>query len=157
MPHTWNNILVVTKDELVPAWYNWNTLKNTINNYSDKEYGIKRVQLGGNGRQMLISFDSLPPHIQDGIGDPRKCDHILERFYKEDAEAVVFFKTFQFEDGSYLLTEYQEKYIVNASVLKAAIHLREARTSEPEKAKESSLHERQPPQFVMMSVVLTKH
>jgi hypothetical protein len=78
MPHEWNNILVVTLDELVPDWFGTvNTLNSTIRRYKDKSYGIKRVQLGGNGRQMLISFDSLPRHIQDGLGDPRKCDHIL--------------------------------------------------------------------------------
>ncbi len=129
MPFHWNNILVVTKEELVPAWYNsLSTLKSTISRYKDnKHFGVKRVQLGGNGRQMLISFDSLPAHIKEGLGDPRKCGHILERYYEIDSEAVSFFTTHKFDDNSYLSVDSQEKYITNASVLKAIIQLREDR------------------------------
>ena len=131
MPYLWNNVLVVTKEELVPAWYSsLDTLSKTITRYSEKDYGIKRVQIGGNGRQMLIAFDSLPTHMQTGIGDPRKCDHILERFYKVDGAAVSFYSTFRFEDQSTLAIEYQERYIINASVLKAILALRTAREND---------------------------
>ncbi len=68
MPHYWNNILVVNKEELVPAWWNSpNTLYSELQRHKDKSYGIKRAQLGGNGRQLLIAFDSLPREIQDGM------------------------------------------------------------------------------------------
>lgn len=118
MPHEWNNIIVVTKEELIPSWFNtWSSLKATLHRYSQKPYGIKRVQLGGNGRQLLIAFDSLPEHIQNGLGDPRKVNHILERFYKIDGEAVSFFATYVFPDGTYLDEKYQERYIINASVI----------------------------------------
>lgn len=128
MPHEWNNMIVVTKDELVPDWYGtWSNLKVTLHRYANKPYGLKRVQFGGNGRQLLIAFDSLPEHIQNGLGDPRKVSHILERFYKVDSEAVSFFATYQFDDGTYLDVKYQERYIINASVLKAVIALRSAR------------------------------
>lgn len=131
MPHEWNNIIVVTKEELVPAWYHtWSNLKLTLHRFADKPYGIKRAQLGGNGRQLLIAFDSLPEHIKNGLGDPRKITHILERYYKIDSEAVTFFSTYSFPDGSYLDVLYQERYIINASVLKAVIALRSARTQE---------------------------
>ena len=31
MPHEWNDILVVTQEELVPAWWNtYNTLKSEL-------------------------------------------------------------------------------------------------------------------------------
>lgn len=130
MPHIWNDILVVTIDELVPNWFTWTNLKTTLHRYSNLNYGIQRVQKGGNGRQLLISFDSLPIEIQNGIGDPRKVNHILERFYKTDSEAVKFFATFSFDDGTYLDQQYQDKYIINASVLKAVIALRFARMAE---------------------------
>lgn len=131
MPHNWNNILVVTKDELVPNWYNTEkTLYSEVHRSVTRGWGLKRVQLGGNGRAMLISFDSLPPVIQDGIGDPRKLNHILERFYKVDGEAVKFYTNFKFDDGTYLDAEFQERYIINASVLKAIISLRDARETE---------------------------
>jgi hypothetical protein len=131
MPHAWNNLIVVTKEELVPAWYNsMNSLSKSIYRYQNFPYGIKRVQLGGNGRQMLIDFDSLPMNIQEGLGDPRKLNHILERFYRIDPDAVSFYASFKFYDGTYLDADYQEKYIINASVLKAVISLRSARENE---------------------------
>ncbi|MGV3588118.1 MAG: hypothetical protein ACO1OF_14020 [Adhaeribacter sp.] len=130
MPFEWNNIIVVTKEELIPAWYNYDALQKNIKRYENKPYGIKRAQLGGNGRQLLIAFDSLPSHIQAALGNPRKLDHILEKFYQIDAEAVSYYAAFSFPDGSYLDMEYQERYIVNASVLKAIIALRDARRME---------------------------
>lgn len=126
MPHEWNNLIVVTKAELMP-WYTEYNLRNTIQRYKDKEWGIKRACNGHNGQQMLIMFDSLPGHIQQALGDPRKCDHILQKYFRIDGEAVNYYKTYKFEDGSYLATEYQERYITNASMLKAVIALREAR------------------------------
>lgn len=129
MPQHWNNILVVTKEELVPTWFNTeSTLKSNIQRYKNKDYGIKRVSTGGNGRQMLIAYDSLPPEIKKGLGDPRKSDHVLEKFYNTDPGAVDFFTTFTFDcDGTGLDIEHQEKYITNASVLKAVIKLRDDR------------------------------
>lgn len=131
MPHLWNNIYVVTKDELVPTfWKNYNLLANEIWRYKSKSYGVKRVQVGGNGRQMLISFDSLPKETQEAIGDPRKLQHILEQFYKTDANAVEYYTNFQYPDGSYLPPNTVEQYITNASMLKALLHLQKARTNE---------------------------
>lgn len=130
MPHYWNNLVVVTKDELVPNWLSYDALKKNVLRYEDKSYGIKKVQLGGNGRQMLISYDSLPGHIQEALGDPRKLSHILEGFYRIDPDAVSFYASYRFPDGTYLDTEYQERYITNASVLKAVITLRSAREND---------------------------
>ena len=64
MPYIWNKIIVVTKDELVPEFYTWGNLSATIARHKDKPGGIKKVQTGGNGRMMLIEFQSLPAHIQ---------------------------------------------------------------------------------------------
>jgi len=86
--------------------------------------GPKRVQLGGNGRVMLIDFDTLPVHIQHGLGDPRQVKHVLEQYYKTDKDAVSFFTRYQLPNGEYLTAEHQERYITNASVLKALISLR---------------------------------
>ncbi len=131
MPHFWGNILVVTKDELVPKYYNTeNTLKSVIRRYSELPYGIKKVQKGGNGRQLLINFDTLPKEMQESIGDPRKLDHALLKYWEISAEAVRYYvDTFRFEDGTPLKTEYQEEYITNASVLIALKHLRDYKLS----------------------------
>jgi hypothetical protein len=124
MPHEWNNLMVVTKDELVPNWFTWTNLKVTLHRYQDKPTGPKRVQLGGNGRMMLIDFDTLPSHIQHGLGDPRQVVHVFEKYYRTDKEAVSFYTKHQLADGSYLGDDYQDRYIINASVLKAAICFR---------------------------------
>lgn len=122
--------VAVTKDALIPFYGNYDNLIKTIQRYKDKPYGPKRVMLGGNGRQLLVDLDSLPQDIKQAIPDPRKCDHILERYYEVDADAVRFYSLYQFEDGTYLSQEHQEKYITNASMLRAVIRLREARIAD---------------------------
>ncbi|MGZ3753618.1 MAG: hypothetical protein ACXVAY_01585 [Mucilaginibacter sp.] len=130
MPHLWNNKVAVTKDELAP-WYKADALTKTIQRYKKQPYGIKRLCNGHNGQPMLVDFDTLPPHIREVLPDPRKCDHILERFFKVDGDAVRFYSTeFTFEDGTYLDREYQERYVFNASVLRAIVLLRQARETE---------------------------
>lgn len=131
MPHLWNNIYVVTKDELIPKfWNSYNSLKSEIRRYKNKSYGVKRVQVGGNGRQLLISFDSLSREIQEAIGDPRKLQHILEQFYKTDGNAVEYYTNFQYPDGSYLPPNTVEQYITNASMFRALLMLKKARENE---------------------------
>lgn len=131
MPHYLGDKLVVTLDELVPRfWNSYNSLKQELYRYKEKPYGIKRAMLGGNNRQLLIMFDSLPLETQKAIGDPREAQHILEKFYCIDTEAVDFYSRFQYPDGSYLLPHTIEKHIVNASMLKALIKLEAARESE---------------------------
>lgn len=139
MPHHWGNILVVTKDELVPAYYSTlQTLQQNVWRYKDKPFGIKQVQKGGNGRQMLIDFDTLSKEMQDSIGDPRKMKHPLIDFFQFDANAVRFFNDFKFDDGSSLKENFKEEYITNASVLIASEKLRIARLTEWKKLKKTS-------------------
>lgn len=130
MPHEFNNQLVVTINEILPWYRTLNNLKKHIERYKDKSTGIKKVQSGGNGREMLIAFDSLPNEIRNMLGDPRKVKHQLELFFKISTDAVKFFQNYQFEDGSYLSTAHQEQYITNASVLQALIGMKNARIHE---------------------------
>jgi len=82
MPIILGNIVAVSKDELVPNFFkSEHTLYSTIQRYKDKPYGIKRVMTGGNGRQLLVDYDSLTQEIKDGLHDPRKVDHVLEQYY----------------------------------------------------------------------------
>jgi hypothetical protein len=127
MPHLFNNIWVVTEAELVPAYFTADALRQTICRYKDRNYGIKKVQSGGNGRQMLVAYDSLTTEIKNGLGDPRKSDHLMDLFYDVDADAVRFYTTYRFEDGTGLSLQHQEEYITNASVLRAAVLLRTQR------------------------------
>jgi hypothetical protein len=130
MPHFRNNTLVVEIDELVPSIFSYEGLMKKIQRYKNKDYGIKRFQRACLNNQLLIEYDSLDINIQNTLGDPRKVNHILERFYKTDGEAVKYFATYSFDDGTYLDQPYQERYIINASVLKAIIGLKSARMSE---------------------------
>lgn len=132
MPLEWNNALIVTVDELVPAFYNTEaTLRSEVSRHRNKDYGIKQVCKGGNGRRALYAFDSLEKEIQNALGDPRKISNPLELYYKTDKAAVDFFtKEFRFEDGEHLRLKHQEEYITNASVLIACIQLKATREYE---------------------------
>jgi len=131
MPHIWNDILVVTYDELVPEHISYEALKKAVKRAQHRGYGIKRPQTGGNGRQMLIDYDSLPPKIKENISDPRKKDHILESFFEVAQETVDFFTDYVLpETGQHIEDEIRDKYIANASLLKACQLLKEAREME---------------------------
>ncbi|WP_312388732.1 hypothetical protein [Chryseobacterium sp.] len=139
MPHQWGNILVVTKDELVPLYYNsLKTLQKDVWRYKDLPYGIKQVQKGGNGRQMLIDFDSLSKEIKDSIGDPRIMEHPMIKHFQFDANAVRYFNDYIFEDGTPLKENFKAEYITNASVLIAADKMRLERLAEWKKLKKTS-------------------
>tara|TARA_R110002050_G_scaffold295237_1_gene453829 strand:+ start:1495 stop:3531 length:2037 start_codon:yes stop_codon:yes gene_type:complete len=126
-----NNLVAVSKDELIPEFWNcWNSLKSEITRYKDKPYGIKKLNVGGNGRKVLIDYDTLPKNVQKHIEDPRRVSHILERYYKRDREAVDFYTNYTTKDGSYLLPEAQQRYITNASVMKALVQLKNEREQE---------------------------
>jgi hypothetical protein len=125
-----NNVVAVEHDELVPIFWNaLSSLRQEIHRYRDKPFGIKRLQVGGNGRKLLIDFDSLKPEIQDAIGDPRRVDNPLENFFEFDADAVRYYSIFK-RSGNSLDHDEQERYIINASVMKAVIKLEQARIQE---------------------------
>jgi hypothetical protein len=73
---------------------------------------------------LLIDFDSLPPLIQNSIGDPRNVAHVFEKYYRNDKEAANFYRKYQLPDGRYLSADQQDRYIINASVLRAIIAFR---------------------------------
>lgn len=133
MPQFWNNtnIVVVTVEELVPHFYKTtDSLKNIVSRASRRGYGLKKIQSGGNGRQLLIDYDSLPNNVKAQLKDPRSFRHILEKFYKPETEAHDFYNDYQFEDGGYLRDDHIEKYTTNASVLSACGALKVAREQE---------------------------
>lgn len=138
MPYKFShNVIAVESVELVPLF--WNTLgslQKEIQRYKDKPFGIKRLQGGGNGRKLLIDFDSLKSHIQEALGDPRRVDNPLESFFEFDADAVRYYSRFK-RCGNKLDADEQERYIINASVMKSAIKLEQARTQERIKLKGS--------------------
>lgn len=132
MPHfTQNNILAATYEELVPRFYkSVISLSTVVGRDQKRGYGMRKLNNGGGGHVVLIEFDSLPSHIQDSLGDPRKGVHIMEPFFSVDKEAVSFFQNFKFSDDSSLNDEKIQLYITNASVCNAVLALKEARENE---------------------------
>lgn len=126
MPHEWNNMIVVTKEELIPNFFpSWEALKKKLIRDSKKTYGIRRAQRGGgSGCEVLIIYDTLPKEWRKQLGDPRKVDCSLERYFWEDQEAVTYFR--EVCPGKYgtIDVERQKEYVLDASVLKAAIRWR---------------------------------
>lgn len=139
MPHYNNdNILVVTKDEVLaarddkgqPFFKDWNHLKITLYRYENKTCGIKRAERGGGrGKGVTIVFDSLPPVIQDAIGDPRKQEHVLAEFFSIDNQTVDFFNSFRTSTGE-LDDSRKQAYITTASLLDAGLRLMSARRAQ---------------------------
>ncbi len=135
MPHyTNNNILVVTYEDLVPMFYTMDALKKALQRAEKRGFGLKRVARGHNGGQALIAFDSLPEKVRSQIDDPRVGEHVLERFFEVDVEAVSFYRAFRFGDGRSISEggkdgerDLQSVYVANASVIKAVMALKEAR------------------------------
>ena len=136
MPYLFTNKKVAVElDKLVPNfWNNIASLQQELYRYQNKPFGIKRLQLGGNGRKMLIDFDTLPAKVQNDLGDPRKENHPLEPYFQFDADAVRFYNRFK-RNGVNLKQDEQERYIINASVMQAVLKLEVARTQERIKMK----------------------
>lgn len=132
MPHIWNNKVVVTKDELIPDYFpTWEALRKKLSRESKRPDGMKRARQGkGMGNEVLILFDTLPLHIREALGDPRKVDCILERYFWTDPEAVTFFANKRVGKRGYIAPERQAEYVMDASTLKAAIRLRVAHIEE---------------------------
>ncbi len=125
-----HNEIAVEAHELVPRFWNTlNSLQVELHRYKEKPFGVKRLQVGGNGRKLLINFDSLKTEIQEAIGDPRKTNHPLDSFFQFDAEAVKYYGAFK-RAGLTLKSEEQERYIINASVMQAVIKLEQKRIEE---------------------------
>lgn len=134
MPQIWEkdrDKVGVALSELIPAWFpSYPSLKMNIQRTKKEDYGIKRLQRGCLNNDVLIDFDTLPREIQVALGDPRKCAHIMEKWYKTDAEAVRFYPDYKFENMDRLSGKHQEEYIINANVLRAIKAYREAHETE---------------------------
>lgn len=128
MPHFWNNTnsIAVHPQEIIPGfWKNQACLSVEISRNKNNSFGVKALQRGGGkSKKLIIDFDSLPVHVQEDLGDPRKLDHNLLYFYKTDSVAVNFYTKFTRPDGSHLNPDEQQRYITNASVLISVLKLR---------------------------------
>ncbi len=128
----YNKILTVNYKDLVPKFYKTEGyLRKKISLDKKKGSGLSKAREGkGKNSHALIVFDSLPDYIKEQFHDPRKNAHILEQFYVTDGKAITFFTEYKFTDGTYIDGDIQEKYITNASVLRAVSLLKKEREYE---------------------------
>ena len=89
MPHVWNNILVVTQEELVPSYWTADSLRQTIQRYKTKTTD-QASSTWWEWPPLAHTVDSLPKHIQDSM-DPSQHEHVLLQYYGIDKGAVDFF------------------------------------------------------------------
>lgn len=130
MPHyTPDNILVITYDELVPRWYkSFNSLEVTISNHQKRGFGMKKYRSGCYKNEALIIFESLPKHIKNELHDPSSTQHVMEPHFCIDGDAVSFYQTHEFWDGSIIDDDkIIEQYAANASAINAVFKLMDAR------------------------------
>ncbi len=122
----------VTLDELVPNFYRtYDALAKKLKRSENKPWGLKRLAVGGNGRELLVDFDSLPNDIQEVLSDPRKLKgNILKNYFAWDEGAKRFYSDYARPVFGYLSESEQGQYIINASVMQAVLLLEEARTNE---------------------------
>ncbi|MDB5029714.1 hypothetical protein [Mucilaginibacter sp.] len=119
MPVEYNGKIGVTVNEILPFFSSYYVIEKRL-----RDGMFIRIRLGGNGRVLLMDFDSMPTEIQHAIGDPRLVKHIFEKYYRNDNEARRFYTQYKLENGFYLATELQDKYILNAGVLRAVLGFR---------------------------------
>lgn len=131
MPHFHNNILVVTKDELVPRFYASEASLSVLCKRDEKRgQGLKRIQEGRGRKELLILYDSLPSHIRAELPDLRVGRHLLENFFEYDNDAYLYYSSYKFENGQHLSEANIKQYTLNASVSRAVLKLRDDKLSE---------------------------
>ena len=117
----YKNILVVESSILS---------KNELD-YMRKTGRINIVRRGCRNTTALISYDSLPTHIQErvkketGVKDPYKEVYqkerkaLLERYIEHNAATSDWFEDYRLPNGKHLPSERQTEYYNNAIVLEA--------------------------------------
>jgi hypothetical protein len=123
MPEQVNGQWGATDAELLLCYRTVHNLKQFKKRYPQN---FVKLQWGGNGRYAVTLFDTLRADAQQAIGDPRQIKHVFEKHYRVDNEARRFFSQYQFSNGYYLTADHQDKYIVNASVVRAIMDFKAA-------------------------------
>ncbi len=132
MPQILGDKVAVSKAELIgPGLFpSYQALAKKLKRDEEPVWGIKRITSGGNGRQLLVDYDTLPQRYQQHIPDPRVKDHILMDYYIQDRDTGIFYHEFKYPDGQPLMPDTIYQLIVNAHTLKALVRLEAARSAE---------------------------
>ena len=123
MPKVINNITCVSYSELVGSGI------LTKPNYDVMIHRgkIKKVSVGGNGREAMVDYKSLPFEIQKTVDEICGTISYSKELFKQSVEtnykAREFFAHYVLADGRFLPFEIQEKYSRNAEVLDGLIKI----------------------------------
>lgn len=145
------------QDEFMIAMQQLNHLKELyknddatfLTNYNYKNYlksgKIKRLVLGGNGREALIKWNSIPSDIQakviDYIGYDPADKHKSKPFSDSieiDPTAIEFFRDYRKSNGESLNESQQLQYVARSSVFNAITQLIDTRSKQVGNAAKST-------------------
>lgn len=123
MPKVINNITCVSYSELVGS----GILTNSNYKLMVHRGKIRKVATGGNGREALIDYNSLPFEIRKTVdeihGKINLCKELFRQSIETNYKAREFFAHYVLADGRFLPFDIQEKYSRNAEVLDALIKI----------------------------------
>ena len=120
MPQLYNNILAVTKDEIIPyIYYDEAHFQQAMDKYKGKIYGIRVLREEKDGLPMLIRFASLPKSVRHFASHGTYRSSIIETMFEIDKSAIEYFEDPELIQ-EFNLTEAQSgQCIINASIIRA--------------------------------------
>ena len=128
MQYYQNQVCVSYKELIEPGILSVSSYKQFV--FRNK---LEVLQKGGNGREALIAYDSLPDGLKQKVrktyGDNIKEQALqspLLKYYEIDVKASDYFSTYKLPNGKFLSEDKQREYTANASALNAVIRLMEA-------------------------------
>lgn len=86
---------------------------------------IQVVQRGGNGREAMIGFDSLPTPLRNAYlekhpdAEKRMKEQLISNIMRTDSKAIRFYKEYQ----PAISAEQQDKYVLHAQVMNEMIRV----------------------------------
>jgi len=121
-----NNILYITGSEFIKYDDGNGIVSKEVYNKQRQRGKLNIVGRGGNGRQVLIEFNSLPPVYKKLVQEQLCGGEDMETYMqvqplrdliKPDIKAIEFFDRYQLPDGRLLKEKLKRNYIKSASVL----------------------------------------
>lgn len=94
-----------------------------------KEQKLRILQRGGNGRKVLIDYNSLPQQIREVYNQryPDAEQQLKQRYMSDllrtDSKAIEFYRKYELADGSHLTDKNQADYVLNAQVMNEMIRV----------------------------------
>ena len=101
-----------------------------------KEKRFRVVQKGGNGRKVLIDFESMPDKLKSAYkaefpnAEEELKSGLMQNLLKQDTKAVVFYRDrYRLSDGSGLTDKKQAEYVLNAQVMNEMVRVEKETTA----------------------------